>query len=526
MRINIKQQKVYLIGGGIASLASVVYLIKDGGLKGKDITIFEAKGSMGGSLDAKKNYTKDAYIMTGHRILAKNAFECTYNLLSHIPTIKDENLSVKEEINNFNNQIKTYTKARLVEGGHVVDSYDLGLRWKDKWDLVKVFFRQESSMDGVRINECFEESFFETNFWLEFSTVFAFQPWHSLAEFRRYIYRSFHALPFADTMEMVQSTPYSQHDSIVMPILKWIKNEGVNFETETVVTDLNIEVVENRKTVKEICFSNSKKITVSSEDLVLTTLGSMTTNSSFGSMKSAPILKENRGSVSWDLWNNIAKKDSSFGRPEVFNDHVKRSGWESFTITFKNKVFLNLMEELTGNSDGTSGGTTISSSNWVMSIVVPYQPHFVDQPDNLFVCWGYSLRQNKKGNFVEKKMSQCSGEEILIELIEHLGFNNKRKEILESATCIPCVMPYITSQFSPRQKGDRPQVVPAGSENFAFLGQFCEIPDDIVFTVEYSIRSAQIAVYKLLNIDKKIEPIYKGYYYPKNIYRLIKAMIR
>ncbi len=530
MKTGNKQSRAYLVGGGIASLAGAIYLIRDGKFKGKNITIFEAKCLMGGSLDAKKDYAKDAYIMTGHRILAKNAFECTYDLLSCIPTIKDKKISLKEEIDNFNDKIKTYTKARLIERGEIVNSHDLGLRWKDKWDLAKVFFRKESSMDGVRINECFDASFFDTNFWLEFSTVFAFQPWHSLAEFRRYIYRSFHAIPFADTLETVQSTPYSQHDSIVIPILKWLESQGVNFETETIVTDLNIKISKNKKTVKEIHFidnkKNSGKILVNSDELVLVTLGSITVNSSFGSMDSAPILKKGRNSVSWDLWENIAKKDPSLGRPDAFNDHTQRSGWESFTITFKNRIFIDLMEELTGNSDGTSGGTTIRSSNWNMSIVIPHQPHFIDQPENLFVCWGYGLCQNKKGNFIKKKISQCSGEEILIELINHLGFNNKKEEILKSATCIPCIMPYITSQFSPRQDGDRPQVVPSSSENLALLGQFCEIPDDIVFTVEYSIRSAQIAVYSLLNIERAVEPIYKGYYYPKNIYRLIKTMLR
>jgi len=62
----------------------------------------------------------------------------------------------------------------------------------------------------------------------------------------------------------------------------------------------------------------------------------------------------------------------------------------------------------------------------------------------------------------------------------------------------------------PRVKGDRPDVVPAGAKNFAFIGQFCEIPDDVVFTVEYSVRSAQMAVYKLLDIKKEIPPVFKG----------------
>ena len=72
------------------------------------------------------------------------------------------------------------------------------------------------------------------------------------------------------------------------------------------------------------------------------------------------------------------------------------------------------------------------------------------------------------------------------------------------------MMPFITSQFLRRAKGDRPQVLPEHSINLAFIGQFCELPDDVVFTVEYSIRSAQTAVYSLLGIKRTPPPVYKG----------------
>src|SRR5256885_12875017 len=52
-------------------------------------------------------------------------------------------------------------------------------------------------------------------------------------------------------------------------------------------------------------------------------------------------------------------------------------------------------------------------------------------------------------------------------------------------------MPYITSMFMPRMPGDRPLPVPAGSQNLAFVSQFVELADDVVFTVEYSVRAAR-----------------------------------
>jgi oleate hydratase len=84
------------------------------------------------------------------------------------------------------------------------------------------------------------------------------------------------------------------------------------------------------------------------------------------------------------------------------------------------------------------------------------------------------------------------------------------------------MMPFITSQFLRRSKGDRPQVVPEGSKNLAFIGQFCELPEDVVFTVEYSIRSAQTAVYALLGLKRTPPPVYQGRYDPRV---LLKAFL-
>jgi oleate hydratase len=139
-----------------------------------------------------------------------------------------------------------------------------------------------------------------------------------------------------------------------------------------------------------------------------------------------------------------------------------------------------------------------------MSIVLAHQPHFLNQPAGVQVFWGYSLLPDRVGNFVPKPMAECNGAEILQELCGHLRFDS---ETVESANCIPCRMPYITSMFMPRSRADRPLPVPPGTRNFAFISQFVEIPNDTVFTVEYSVRAAQTAVYDLLGIDREIPPV-------------------
>jgi oleate hydratase len=112
----------------------------------------------------------------------------------------------------------------------------------------------------------------------------------------------------------------------------------------------------------------------------------------------------------------------------------------------------------------------------------------------------------------------------MTEVMEHLRLSKDKEAVLDSSTCIPCMMPFITSQFLPRERGDRPQVVPPRSKNLAFVGQFCEMPDDVVFTVEYSIRSAQTAVSSLFGLKKTPPPVYKGTHDPRVLFRALLAL--
>ena len=86
-----------------------------------------------------------------------------------------------------------------------------------------------------------------------------------------------------------------------------------------------------------------------------------------------------------------------------------------------------------------------------------------------------------------------------------------------------CMMPYVTSFFEPRKAGDRPLVVPKGSVNLAFLGQYAETPRDTVFTTEYSIRTGMEAVYTLCNVDRGVPEVWGSVY---DVRDLIKATVK
>ncbi len=120
-------------------------------------------------------------------------------------------------------------------------------------------------------------------------------------------------------------------------------------------------------------------------------------------------------------------------------------------------------------------------------------------------------------------MAECSGKEILTELLGHLRFPTH--PTLDLATTIPCSMPYVTAQFLTRSPGDRPEVIPHGCTNLAFMGQFVEIPEDVVFTVEYSVRGAQAAVCGLMGLERQPVKAYKGWHHPMVIAKVLRAMV-
>ena len=520
--------KACLVGSGIASLAAAAYLIRDGRFPGDDIHIFEQADIEGGSLDGAGS-PDTGYVIRGGRMF-NFTYVCTYDLLSFIPSLTYPHKTVRDEIAEFNERVKTHSDCRLVEHGRKVDASTMGFSHKDRLDLLGVVLLSEEFLGKKQIDECLEPAFFKTNFWLMWATMFGFQPWHSAVEFKRYLHRFIHEFPRISTLAGVDRTPYNQYDSIILPITEWLKGQGVRFEMRSRVTNLDFTRDKGQSTVKRIHYvrdGQPHEISFAQGDCAFVTNGSMTADSMLGTMSTpAPMKTDVRADGAWALWEVLAKGRPEFGRPAVFDMRVAESYWPSFTVTLRDPTFLRLEQEFTGDAPGTGGLVTFVDSNWLMSIVVAYQPHFRDQPDGVQVFWGYGLFPDRPGNYVPKTMTECTGAEILTELCSHLGFTEQLPRILGTSTCIPCTMPFVTSQFLTREKGDRPLVVPHGFTNLAFIGQFCELPDDVVFTVEYSVCSAMTAVYSLLHLEKEPPPMYKGVHDPRVLFDAIVSALR
>lgn len=499
--------KAYLVGSGIGSLAAAAFMIRDAGIPGSNITIFEAMPTLGGSLDAGGNAT-DGYTMRGGRMLTTDNYECTWGLFETIPSLTNPGASVRDDTLAFNKAHVAHADARLVDASrHRLKVSSMGFSMHHRVELFRLVEADEAALGNSRITEWLSPSFFSTAFWFMWATTFAFQPWHSAVEFRRYLLRFMLEFTRIETLAGVKRTVFNQYDSLVAPLVAWLRDAGVHFVPDCQVEDITLRADAGQLIAEALILSRGGKtetLEVAQDDLVFFQNGSMTDASSYGSMSTAPRKLTKAESGGWKLWENLAAGRPEFGKPSVFNSSIPESLWESFTVTLHDTAFFDAMQEFSGDVAGTGGLVTLRDSNWLMSVVVAHQPHFAIQPEGVQVFWGYALHPDRIGNFVAKSMSDCTGAEILQELCGHLNLDRK---VFSNANCIPCRMPYITSMFMPRSPGDRPLPVPTNSRNLAFVSQFVELPEDVVFTVEYSVRAAQTAVYQLLQVGKQIPPV-------------------
>lgn len=524
-------QQIWIVGGGIAGMAAAAFAIRDAGIPGPNVHIIEELGLTGGSMDgAKAPIGSKAFVTRGGRMLEDKAYQCTWDLFGSIPSREDGGTTVRQEIIEFNERVRTNAKARLIDADHqILDAADYGFSVRDRMDMTRLLATPEALLGSRRIDEVFGEHFFTTNFWKCWRTTFAFQRWHSAAEMRRYCLRFLHVFETLHDLSDVRRTVYNQYDSMIVPLQRWLHAQGadVRFATRVVDVDFADEGAAGRR-VTGLHLQTRKgneHLALGENDYALITIGSITADSRYGGNDTVPELIRDRRDHGWSLWETIAPKAPDFGRPIAFCGNVDEHKWESFTLTMHGDTLLKRIIEYSGNQPGTGALMTWIDSGWHLSVVVPYQPHFRHLPADTYTLWGYGFEIDKTGDYVQKKMSEATGEEILTELVRHLGFDDILDEVLATTDVTSVMLPYASALFACRAPGDRPKVVPDRSRNFAFLGQFTELPEDIVFTVEYSVHGAMHAIYTLLGVDRKIPPIYHGILDPAAAFSATKTLL-
>ncbi|MET1005307.1 MAG: oleate hydratase [Propionibacteriaceae bacterium] len=525
-------RRAYLVGSGLASLAAAAFLIRDAQLSGDAITVFEELDLPGGSMDGILDEHKGFIIRGGREMEAH--FETLWDLFRSIPSLDTPDASVLDEMYWLHKSDPSTNPNRAIErrGERIEHQDDLTLTPGAVEELVRLALMREEDLNDKRIDEFFTEEFFQSNFWLYWATMFAFEPWASAMEMRRYTLRFVHHIASLADLSSLRFTRYNQYESLIRPLVAYLEQHGVTFQYGTQVTDVLVTEAGGSKVATELQLDtggNQSKIALEPTDLVFVTNGSITESSTFGDNDTpAPVVTDRGGA--WALWKRLAARDAAFGRPEKFCDNIPDANWTiSATVTLNDDRIVPYLERIAGRDPRsgkiiTGGPCNIKDSSWLYGYTMSRQPHFAAQdPTKELVVWLYGLFSDKPGDYITKPIRECTGAELCAEWLYHLGVPVEEIDDLahNAASTVPCNMPYITSYFMPRAVGDRPLVVPEGSKNLAFIGNFAETERDTVFTTEYSVRTAMEAVYTLLDVDRGVPEVFASAF---DVRMLLSAM--
>lgn len=521
--VGVDTKSAYIVGSGLAALAAACFLVRDGQMKGERVHILEKETIPGGACDGYE-YPDRGFVMRGGREM-DNHFECMWDLFHSIPSIETEGVSVLDEYYRLNKKDPNYSlmRATVNRGEDAHTDGKFGLSDKGAMEIMHLFFTPDEKLYNKRIDEIFDKEVLDSNFWLYWRTMFAFENWHSALEMKLYIQRYIHHIGGLPDFKALRFTKYNQYESMILPMIEYLKKFNVQFHYSTQVVNVEFEILNGKKAAKRIlCLHEGKEesIDLSDNDMVYITNGGCVENSTLGDQNHPaefkPDLKAGGG---WDMWKKIAAQDPSFGHPDKFCGDPEKSNWMSATVTTLDDQIPPYVQHICKRDPFsgkvvTGGIVTARDSNWLLSWTFNRQPQFRTQPKGQLVGWIYGLFSDVPGNYVKKTMRECTGKEICMEWLYHMGVPENEIEALaeHSANTVPCMMPYITSFFMPREQGDRPLVVPEGAVNFAFLGQFAETKRDTIFTTEYSIRTAMEAVYTLLDIDRGVPEVWGSVY--------------
>ena len=531
---GVDKKSAYIIGTGLAGLSAAFYLLRDGQMKGEHIHLLEKLDLAGGSCDGRKDITKGFYMRGGREM--DNHFECMWDMFRSVPSIEIPNVSVLDEYYWLNKHDPNYSLCRATvncgEDAHTDKLFKLDR--KSAMALSKLFITPEKDLENKKISDVLPDTFWETNFWLYWQTMFAFQRWSSALEMKRYLCRYVHHIDGLPDFSALRFTKYNQYESMILPLTKYLMDNGVKIEYGIDVKNVVFDINKDKRVAKQIVYESNgegKTIDLIEDDLVFITNGCCTDTSCYGDQDNAPDLSviENGKGESWDMWKNIAAQapNGEFGNPDKFCSDIDKTNWMSATIEVSDeniiKHIIDICKRDPRSGKVTTGGIVTvkdSTKNWYLSWTINRQPQFKARAKNTVLVWVYALNTDKKGNFVKKAIRECTGKEVCQEWLYHIGMNKDEiEQYSEKCNTTTCYMPYINAFFQPREEKDRPLVVPNGAVNFAFIGQFAETPRDTIFTTEYSIRTGMEAAYTLLNIDRAVPEVWGSKYDVRELLR-------
>ena len=340
---GVEHKYAYIVGTGLAALTAACYLVRDGQMPGKHIHIFEKDPIPGGACDGWE-YPGVGYVMRGGREMDDH-FEVMWDLFRSIPSIETEGVSVLDEYYWLNKRDPNYSLMRATEcrGQDAHTDGKFALSDNGAMEILRLFFTPDEALYDRPITDFFSNEVLNSNFWLYWRTMFAFENWHSALEMKRYLRRFIHHIGGLPDLSALRFTRYNQYESMILPMVKYLESAGVQFHYNTKVVNVDFEIHPKKKTANRITLlfeSGEEQVDLTEQDLVFITPGGCVENAAFGSQDiPAAYNPDPKKGGGWVMWWRIAAQDPSFGHPDKFCGDPEKSNWMSSTITtLDNKI--------------------------------------------------------------------------------------------------------------------------------------------------------------------------------------------
>ncbi len=476
-------RQAYILGDGLTGLAAAFYLMQDARFPAAQIHVYP-----GGDTEGQPSAWAEAGCSgTGQYFLDAKTCENLWELVRQP-------------------EAKGTVKCRLTgRGGKVLELDGLGLGRDERMLLGKLLMMGEAELEGQTIAQWFsDDRFFRTAFWFLWSRLYGVRENSGLLEFRRLLLRK--VLYFGKLQDMDWAVPFSTapQAGFQRELRELLARRGVQFEAGCRVTDVELEENSLRVTGLRVCQPDGERCQpVREEDLCILTDGDLSRWNTRGNWEQAPgeppaDQKPERDSF-WAL--AAGKRPGLLGSPEVF---LQSGGGEavSFSMTFRRDLLRDRLEALAGEENKAGCERILGASPWGMRLFVPPQPG-QDEP---VVILGTGLYPERPGSYVKKPMTACTGQEVWWELLALLGASDPRSQ-MEPLDVETLRAPYFFAPFQPHAVGDRAPVLPMAGGNLALAGWFAEVPEEVPGSREQQVRSARMAVYGLLQVEKEISPV-------------------
>lgn len=484
---SLSHQQAYITGGGISAFASAFYLVRDCGFKPANIHIFTNTSYNCGN-------SKTGYICRRGKIINELNSMNLLDLMSNVNSLDIPDLTVCDELLNINRTNSRLRNITLIDSEqNVLDASKIRIDSKSRKTILSLMQSKTDNLRSIPLCDVFDICFFDSDFWKLISASYGFSDESSAYEFITCL------LYMNNILSGTIPADFDRYEEFVEPLREHLKNEGVDIRERAIVTDINF----NDGKADAVHFVDSgirKTFYLNDGDLCIMPTDEMDKCESIGNFNSPA---EKTDETPYQLWENIAEKNPEFPNPSQFFSEDELDMSEEFTITLSSRLFPELIDKVTCGALGNDGIIVLDNSSWKMTLCAIPSTHFKNQNEDVTVLWGTATNFTKDGEHCGKPMTQCSGAEILYELVSCFNLDEVWDDISETViNVIPCRRKYAKSLLKPVQS--KFEIIPTGIENFAVSGDFAQSENNTVFSEEYSVSTARTATYKLTQNKGKI----------------------